>query len=175
MKNTAKDLAAFKNRIFFHGILIALIVEAASLLFLGFDVGFAYGLALGTAVSVVNFNILAYTSRRLLEDGRAWLGFAGYLIRLAVYGFAFYMALRVHYTAALGAALGFLTLKIAIYYVHGFKGLRLKSSGKRDFAPLPWKKPRRKGLMKDIFGSPYDDEDAPGETESDGPDGAREK
>jgi hypothetical protein len=133
MKNTAKDLAAFKNRIFLYGLSIALIFEGGSLLFLGLDAGFAYGLALGTSVSVVNFNILAYASRRLLNDGRAWMGFVGYLVRLAVYGFAFYMALRVSHAAAIGAALGFLTLKLAIYYIHGFKALRSakKSSANR--------------------------------------------
>jgi hypothetical protein len=159
MKNTTKDLAAFKNRIVFHGLLVALIFEAGSLLFVGPDVGFAYGLALGAAVSVVNFNILAFASQRLLLGGRAWLGFASYLVRLAVYGFAFYMALRVGHVAAIGAALGFLTLKIAIYWVHGFKASRTASSAKRDLKPLPWEKPRKKGLMKDIFGSPEDDAD----------------
>jgi hypothetical protein len=155
-------LAAFKNQIFFHGLVAALIFEAGSLLFLGFDAGFAYGLALGTAVSVVNFNILAHTSRRLLNGGRAWMGFAGYLVRLAVYGFAFYMALRVSHAAAIGAALGFLTLKLAIYYIHGFKSPRLakKSPANRKLSPLPYQKPRRQGLMKDIFGSPYDDEES---------------
>jgi hypothetical protein len=164
MKDAENDLTAFKNRICFCGICIALIFEVGSLLFLGLDAGFAYGLALGTAVSVVNFNILVYTSRRLLDGGRAWMGFVGYLVRLAVYGFAFYMALRVGYPSAFGAALGFLTLKLAIYYIHGFKALRLRSAAKRGLAPLPPEKPRRKGFMKDIFGSPYDEED-----EGDGP------
>jgi hypothetical protein len=68
------------------------------------------------------------------------------------------MALRISYTAAIGAALGFLTLKVAIYYLHGFKGLSFASSGKREYAVLKEKKRRRKGIMKDIFGSPYDDD-----------------
>jgi hypothetical protein len=159
MKNTANNLTAFKNRIFLYGICIALIFEAGSLLFLGFDLGFAYGLALGTAVSVVNFNILAYTSRKLLNNGRAWMGFVAYVVRLAVYGFAFYMALRVHHSAAIGAALGFLTLKLAIYCIHGFKAPR-KTYAEGTLSVLPpQKKLRGKGIMKDIFGSPYDDED----------------
>ena len=114
MKNTANNPAAFKNRIFLYGILIALIIETGSLLFLGLNFDFAYGLALGTAVSVVNFNILAYTSRKLLHNGHVWMGFVGYIVRLVVYGFAFYTALRVSLVAALGSALGFLTLKLAI-------------------------------------------------------------
>jgi small basic protein len=158
MKNTT-DLTAFKNRIFFYGILIALIFEAGSLLFLGFDVDFAYGLAMGTAVSVVNFNILAYTARKLLNNGHAWMSFAGYIVRLTVYGFAFYMSLRVSLIAALGAVLGFLTLKLAIYYVHGVRAPRTTYSAKRALSPLPQKKKRRKGLMKEIFGSAYEDED----------------
>jgi hypothetical protein len=82
MKNIAKDLTAFKNQVFLHELVAALIFEAGSLLFLDFDAGFAYGLALGTAASVVNFNILAYASRRLLNDGRTWTGFAGCLVKL---------------------------------------------------------------------------------------------
>jgi hypothetical protein len=160
MRKNTKELTAFKNQIFFHGIAVALIFEGGSLLFLGFDVGFAYGLALGTAVSVVNFNILAYASQRVLSGGRAWLGFVGYLVRLAVYGFVFYMALRVSNTAAIGAALGFVTLRLAILYVHGLKGFRSALFAKRgDVKPLDPEKRRKKGLMKDIFGSPYDDED----------------
>jgi hypothetical protein len=168
MKKIAKDLTVFKNRIFFHGILVALIFEAGSLLFLGFDVGFAYGLALGTAVSVVNFSLLVLTSQRLLDNGRAWMGFGSYLVRLVVYGFAFYMALRVGYTAAIGAALGFLTLKLAIYYVHGLRAPRRDPSEKREYKILPPKKRRRKGLIKDILGSSYDDEDEDDESNADG-------
>ncbi|MDR2132191.1 MAG: ATP synthase subunit I [Clostridiales Family XIII bacterium] len=159
MKNTTNDLAAFKNRIFLHGLSIALIFEGGSLLFLGLDAGFAYGLALGTAVSIVNFNILARVSRRLLDGGRPWMSFVGYIARLAVYGFAFYMALRVSHIAAIGAALGFLTLKLAIYYVHGFRAPRAQASAKRKFAPPPQRKPRKKGLMKEIFGSSYDEDE----------------
>jgi hypothetical protein len=166
MKNTTRELTAFKNRIFFHGLAVALIFEAGSLIFLGFDVGFAYGLVLGTAISVVNFNILVFTSKKVLRDGRAWMSFAGYLVRLTIYGFAFYMALRVSYAAAIGAALGFTTLAVAIFYIHGFKGLRFALSDKQTgLKPLKWKKRRRKGIMKDIFGPSYDDED-----EDDGPD-----
>jgi hypothetical protein len=168
MKNETKGLAAFKNRIFFHGIAVALIFEAGSLLFLGFDIGFAYGLALGTAVSVVNFNILVFASRRLLASGRAWMSFANYIVRLAVYGFAFYMALRVSHTAAIGAALGFITLKLAIYYIHGFRGIRSASSEKRDYVAPDWKKRRWKDIVKEILGSPYDDGDGDdGETGKD--------
>jgi small basic protein len=159
MKNTANNLTAFKNRIFLYGICIALILEAGSLLFLGFDLGFAYGLALGTAVSVVNFNILAYTSKKLLNNGRAWMGFACYIVRLVVYGFAFYAALRVSLVAALGSALGFLTVKLSIYYVHGIRAPR-KTYAEGTLVTLPpQKKLRRKGIMKDIFGSPEDDEE----------------
>ncbi|MDR2296473.1 MAG: ATP synthase subunit I [Clostridiales Family XIII bacterium] len=170
MKNTAESPTAFKNRIFFYGILIALILEAGSLLFLGLDASFAYGLALGTAVSIVNFNILVYTSQRLLDSGRAWMGFAGYLVRLAVYGFAFFMALRVNHTAALGAALGFLTLKLAIYCVHAcaalLRGRRKDPREKRAYKVLPPAKRRGSKLMKEIFGSPYDEDEDEDEGES---------
>jgi hypothetical protein len=150
--------------------LVALIFEAGSLLFLGFDIGFAYGLALGTAVSVVNFNILAYTSRKLLNNGYVWMSFAGYIVRLVVYGFAFYAALRVNLVAAFGSALGFLTLKLAIYYVHGVRAPRKTYAEGTLVTFPPQKKPRRKGIMKDIFGSREWDEDEDGDDTEDGDD-----
>ena len=140
-----------------------MIFEAGFLPFLGPDAAFAYGLALGTAVSVVNFNILAYTSRKLLNSGRAWLSFAGYIVRLAVYGFAFYTALRVNLVAALGSALGFLTLKLAIYYVHGVRAPR-KTYAEGTLVKPPPEKPRRKGIIKDILG-PRDGEEDESEDE----------
>ncbi|MDR2354850.1 MAG: hypothetical protein LBE16_01510 [Clostridiales Family XIII bacterium] len=168
MKNTAKDLTAFKNRIFFHGIVVALIFEAGSLFFLGPNAEFAYGLAFGTAVSIVNFNILVYMSRRLLSSGRAWMGFAGYLVGLTVYGFAFYMSLRVSLIAALGAGLGFLTLKLAIYYIHCIRAPRKTYAEGTLLTFPPQKKRRRKGVLKDILGSSYDEEDEEAD-EGDGP------
>ncbi|MDR0425462.1 MAG: ATP synthase subunit I [Clostridiales Family XIII bacterium] len=134
MQNGVREITAFKNRIFIYGILTAVIFEAGSLFFLGFSRDFAYGLALGTAIAIVNFNILAFTLQRVIANGKKWLMLASYLLRLCIYGFAFYMAATISLVSAAGTALGFVTLKIAIYYLHGFKA---KFSKGRKARPEP--------------------------------------
>lgn len=114
-------LTAFKNEIFKYGIIVAAIVELASLPFLGPDVQFLYGLILGTAISIVNFNLMEITFKRALVSKSSVIAFVGYLIRLVLYGGAFYMAMKVSNISGLASLLGFMTLKAAIYYLHGFK------------------------------------------------------
>ena len=113
------DLTSFKNKIFFHAIIIMGIIEVISLPFLGLDVKFGYGLLMGTCISIVNFNIMAFTFSRALNSGNKALVFISYLLRLAIYGVALISAFKVNNTAALACALGFLTVKLAIYYIHG--------------------------------------------------------
>lgn len=115
------DLTSFKNKIFLHAIVIMVIFEAISLPFLGLDIKFAYGLVLGTCISIVAFSVMAFTLNRVLNTGNKGLAFFSYLLRLAIYGFALISAFKVSNKAALGCALGFITVKLAIYYIHGFK------------------------------------------------------
>ena len=115
------DLTSFKNKIFLHAIIIMGIIEVISLPFLGLDVKFGYGLLLGTCISIVNFNILAITLNRALQNGNKLLVILSYFLRLAIYGFALISAFKVSNQAGLACILGFLTVKLAIYYLHGFK------------------------------------------------------
>jgi hypothetical protein len=161
MKNAADDLTAFKNQIFLYGIVTAMIFEAGSLLFLGFDRGFAYGLALGTAISIVNFNLLAFSLRRALAKGGRVQVFVVYMFRLCLYGLAFYMSARISLASAAGAALGFITLKIAIYYLHGFRAKFSKGRKLRPEPPPEAKPPET--LRQSIFGWPDDSEAGDGQ------------
>jgi hypothetical protein len=166
MKNGVDELTAFKNQIFMHGILLALIFEAGSLFFLGWDRGFAYGLALGTAISIVNFNILAFTLQIVLKNGKRWLTLVSYMIRLSIYGFAFYMAIKISLTAGAGAGLGFITLKVAIYYIHGF---RAKFSKGRKARPEPEEK---KKSRLDFLRWPEDDPESANAADGESPNAA---
>ena len=114
-------LSSFKNEITRYGILVAAVFELASIPFLGMDVQFLYGLSLGTAIAIVNFNLMAITFRLVLEKRNRSIAFIGYLLRLAVYGGVFLISIRVSLISALGTALGFLTLKLAMFYLHGFR------------------------------------------------------
>lgn len=127
-----KDLASFKNQIFKYGIIIAVLCQLISLPFLGLNPQFSYGLALGTAIAIVNFTILEFTLKKAIEDRKGSLAFVGYLIRLAVYGGAFYISMQVSLISGMATLIGFMTLKLAIYYLHGFKA---KFSENRKVSP----------------------------------------
>ncbi len=114
-------LSSFKNEITRYGILVAAVFGLASIPFLGVEVQFLYGLSLGTAIAIVNFNLMAITFRLVLEKRNRSIAFIGYLLRLAVYGGVFLISIRVSLISALGTALGFLTLKLAMIYLHGFR------------------------------------------------------
>lgn len=114
-------LVAFKNQIFIYGIIITAIFEVVSLPFLGLDLQFFYGLILGTTIAIVNFNILEFTLKKTLEGSGGSITFIGYIIRLALYGIAFYTAMKVSTISGIGVILGFVTLKLAIFYLHGIK------------------------------------------------------
>lgn len=116
-----EGLTTFKNEIFKYGIAAAAVIELASLPFLGLDAQFLYGLFLGTAIAVVNFNLMDFSFRLALELRKGAIAFLGFLLRLAVYGVAFYMSLRVGLISGAGTALGFLTLKLALFYLHGYR------------------------------------------------------
>ncbi len=116
-----KDLTEFKNRIFFHAVIIMVMMELLSLPFLGLDVPFGYGLLLGTCISIVNFNIMAFTFARALATGKKASVFFSYLLRLVIYAVALLSSFQVGNRAALACTLGFLTVKLAIYYIHGWK------------------------------------------------------
>lgn len=120
----------FKNEIIKYAVFTALICEFASVLFLGFNLYFAYGIILGTAISILNFNILYFTLKRLLTHNKgAVLIFFGYIIRLSFYGLVFYKCIQLGYISAIGAVIGFLTIKISIYYTNTFKRKKNDVSG----------------------------------------------
>lgn len=116
------DLKQFKRQIYKYALLIALIAEVISLPVLGLDLRFTYGLIVGTAVAIVNFTLMEATLRTAMTGASAAsIIIAGYMVRLVFYGASFYICIKTSYPCALGVAIGFVTIKIAIYYLHGFK------------------------------------------------------
>lgn len=126
------DIITFKNRIFLYGVIISLLCALISIIFIGVNVQFLYGLALGTSIAIVNFQLLAFTLKKVLGGLGAYLAFVGYLFRLMIYGGAFYASMRIGLNSGMGTLFGFMTLKIAIYYLYGF---RAKFSTNRKVSP----------------------------------------
>ncbi|MBK5261877.1 MAG: ATP synthase subunit I [Peptostreptococcaceae bacterium] len=115
------DLTTFKNKIFLYAIIVMMVFEIVSLPLIGLDIKYAYGLLLGTFIAISNFNILAFTLKKVLSNGNKSFIFLGYFLRLALYGVAVVTAFKVSNQTGFGSLLGFITVKISIYYLHGFK------------------------------------------------------
>lgn len=114
-------LNQFKNQIFLGTIIVGLFCEVISLFFLGWNPNFAYGLLLGTAISIVNFNVMEFYLHKTLINSNRWMFFLGYMNRLLIFGVSFYVAIKVGILSGIGAIIGFMTLKIAIFYIHGIR------------------------------------------------------
>ena len=96
-------------------ILLLFVIEVVSLPIHGWDLLFAMGASLGSAVSIFNYLIMATTTERMAETGKRGIFFLGFLLRLALYGAAFYFAVfRLSLWAGLGCGIGFLTSIIAV-------------------------------------------------------------
>lgn len=166
--NQKSEMSAFKGKIYKHGVIVAILAQLISLIFLGWRPQFTYGLALGTAIAIVNFTILAFLTGRTV-DGKSgkWTLVLSYFIRMGIYAYSFYVCIKISNVCGLGALIGFLTLKIAIYYLYGFKPKFSKSSaeGKKlnNLDEDGWPEPEGKHWWSKLFKSAWDED--PGERE----------
>ncbi|MDD2216596.1 MAG: ATP synthase subunit I [Eubacteriales bacterium] len=151
-----KELNAFKNQIIKYSVIVALLCEIVSLPFLGWNPRFAYGLTLGTCIAIANFNLLVFASKKALDRGKgAGLAFIGYIFRLFLYGGGFYMSYRLGTDSGLATLFGYLTLKIGMIYLKGFKPKFSESSAKgknlNDLSNDQWaeEKKEKQRLKKD--------------------------
>jgi len=128
MSEAEKNLSALKGKIYKYSFLTAVVIEAISLIFLGFDRQFAAGLILGTCISAVNFRLHVLQILTLdFSQGKRRRGvLIKYVIRIVLYAISFYLALRISYICALGALLGFMTQKVAIVAEFVFRPLFTK-------------------------------------------------
>lgn len=116
MTKNPRSYAGLKHRISLLAMTSAGIVCLIAFLAKGVRLDFAYGLALGTAVSIANFHVMAFFVKQTYERGGSiGLSFAGYLIRLALYAVAVVTTARTGNASFLGAILGFLTVHTGIY------------------------------------------------------------
>lgn len=126
------DISRLKKETALYGGLVALVCGIISLFILGFHLQFLYALLLGTCISIVNFYLLAYFSQKVMTTGNRWLASAGYLVRMCLYGYAFYICIKMSLIAGAGCCIGFLTLRIPLFYKYGIKA---KFDKKRKVRP----------------------------------------
>lgn len=113
--------------------LIAGIIETASLLIIGWNPKFLYGLALGCFVAIGNYSLLIVTSKLSLHlKSGVIVNMLGYIVRLAIYGGTFLISYRLGTASGIATILGFMTLKAALYHEHGIKPGFRKQKNKEE-------------------------------------------
>lgn len=145
------DLTEFKSDIVKCVVIIAAFSELVSLLILGPSLLFTAGLIVGTAVTILNFVLLVKAGEKVMDEKRAMPMVGGYFVRLVIYGVFFVAAVKVGFHAAVGCAVGFITLHVGIMFTY----LVVYGLIKKKKNPLnDWTEPKE---WNDL--SVYDDED----------------
>lgn len=91
---------------------------------MGNSVKFSYGLVLGTAIVIINLTLLAFTTDMALikkQTGMSSLATAGYLVRIILFGGAFYVALKTGYPSAIGMIIAYIISRFAFLITIFFK------------------------------------------------------
>ena len=118
---TMDDISKLKKQIFLYGSLVAFVSEVISFFVLGWRPAFLIGLIAGLAVAIINFNILAFTINRMLTTGNKGISSIGFFARMILYCVAFYFCITNSYAAGAACLIGFLTLKVPMYYFYAIK------------------------------------------------------
>lgn len=122
MKMGKSKQRALETPPYIYCLIVGAIIELASICFIGWDALFLYGLALGTSVAIVNYKLLIFSSRLALSSKKGIsLVATGYIIRLAIYGGVFFLSYTSGVTSGIGTLLGYMTVKIVIFYEYGIK------------------------------------------------------
>lgn len=113
-----------RNTVAGYAIAAAIVAELVSLIFTrGFDAGFLYGLAVGTAIGIVNFNFLALALHLSFSKGRAAgaIFTLAFMLRMVIYGAGFLAAYQIGLLAGVSCLVGFIAVKISIFFANFVK------------------------------------------------------
>ena len=112
-----------------------MIAELISLLVLGPNILFPYGLAIGACVAIVNLSVISVTINQAIERGKKGPVIWGFILRVVLYGGAFWLAVTTSGVSGVGAAIGFLLPRITLYIRYGLL-LALRRKLKKEPAPV---------------------------------------
>ena len=113
-------MSEIKKTITKYTIIIAAIAAVISLFVFGPNILFPYGIALGVCASLVNLSVISSSIDRAVASGRKAPVIIGFLIRIVLYGAAFFLAVRTGGISGLGAAIGFLLPRLCLHIHYGF-------------------------------------------------------
>lgn len=114
-------LLEFTKNIYKYAIICSAIFEIVSVIVIGLNMKFTYGLAIGTLIAIFNFSLMSFVFNKMLSEKNIGLSILGYIIRLGLSAAVIIVTLKIDIICAVGALLGLLTIKISIFYLHGIK------------------------------------------------------
>ena len=127
------NVAVFKLQIIKYALISAAVFEAGSIPVIGFSLEYLCGLLAGTFTAIAGFLVLLFMSEKVLSSGVKWMASVGYLIRLPVYGVAFYVCMKTGgFFAGAACLIGFMTTVTAMIYVHGIKNRRSSKANRKN-------------------------------------------
>ena len=115
-------------------MIAAIIAGLASLLIIGPNILFPYGLAIGTCIAIVNLNIISVSINSAVAKGRRGPVIAAFIIRIVIYGAVFLMGARTSYISGLGVAIGFVLPNISMLVMYLLWPAIKRKMGKEEHA-----------------------------------------
>ena len=98
-----------------YTIIAAIATEVISLPLLGLNILFPYGLAIGTCIAIINLNIISTSISKAIEKGRKGPVTLGLIVRIMTYSGGALLTFTTSPIAGLGATVGFLLPRIALF------------------------------------------------------------
>lgn len=129
---TMEDIRKLKKQIFLYGTVVVAVCEFGSLFILGWEPVFLFSLMAGLAVAIINFNVLSFTLNKMLTTGIQGYSALGFFVRIFLYCVVFYFCVTRSYAAGAACLIGFLSLKLPMYY---FYAIKPKFDTKRKIRP----------------------------------------
>ena len=111
----------FKKEIYTYALISAVLIELISIPIIGTGTEFAYGIGLGTLISVANFSLMSLAGSLMITTKNTFIGMLGYMIRMARAAAAVLIALKISMICATGTLAGLLTIQLAIFYLYTVK------------------------------------------------------
>lgn len=115
------DISKIKKQVAVYGFVFIVICQIVSLFVIGFNLLFSVFLLAGFAAGILNFNLIEFFLKKMLESGNAGFSTLSFVIRILIYCAVFFIAVKQGTAPGLACLLGILAPKLPLYYFHAVK------------------------------------------------------
>ena len=112
------NISKFKKEISLYIIALAIVTEVISFLIIGWNSRFLIGLAIGTAVAIINTILLSSAATKALDSGKGIYVFLTSILRMFIFVGVFVLSLMMSTMSAIGTAISFIFPQISML-LHG--------------------------------------------------------